>query len=106
MDSDGKIEFDLDRDRIRAILTEAYKAAQETLGVAFHIPSEEFVASVEPYLKSNRVSIPVMLSLPSDHYPGLQIEVNLRRCKVFARIPSHRRNHPKQVQLNRYLKAL
>lgn len=101
-----EIDLDLDRDRIRTVLKETYDIGRELLGVDFDIPAEVFVSQIEPYLGSNRVTFPVFLSLPSKRYPDLKIEVNLRGAKVFARIPSHARNHPKQVLLNRYLKNL
>lgn len=100
------IDVDLNRDRIKTVLKEAYSVGQELLAVSFDISADAFVSQIEPYLGSNRVTLPVFLSLPSKRYPDLKIEVNLRRAKVFARIPSHARNHPKQVLLNRYLKNL
>lgn len=100
------IFLDLDRNRIRSVLSETYKNCKNILGVEFEISEEEFMSRVNPYLDSNRVSIPVFIDLPSQRYPGLKIEVNLRRAKVFARIPSRRRYHPKQVELNHFLKAL
>jgi hypothetical protein len=102
----GEIILDLDRERIRTILKESYTACEDLLGVKFEISQEEFVSKINPYLDSNRVSIPVRIDLPTRKYPGMVIEVDLRRKKVFARIPSHRRNHPKQVYINRYLKSL
>lgn len=102
----GDIVLDLDRDRIRTILGESYSACEDLLGVKFEISQEEFVSKINPYLDSNRVSIPVRIDLPTRKYPGMVIEVDLRRKKVFARIPSNRRNHPKQVYVNRYLKNL
>lgn len=101
-----RVFVDIDRDRIRTILLETYRTTRDVLGIEIEIAEEEFVRQVEPYLESNRISLPVFLGLPNQKYPGLQIEVNLRRAKVFARIPSHRRVHPKQAFLNRYLKVL
>lgn len=100
------IYLDLDRDRIKTVLHETYDTAEDLLDTTFDLSIEEFVAQIDPYLDSNRVSVPVQIRLPSKKYPQLHIEVDLRRGKVFARIPSHARNHPKQVLLNRYLKVL
>lgn len=99
----SEIYIDIDRDRIRSILFEAYDSIGDLLGgVTFNITKEEFLAQIEPFLQSNRVSLPVALPLPSKRYPMLRIEVDLRRCKLFARV------HPKskQAHLNYYLKAL
>lgn len=100
------IELDLDRERIYTVLRETYEICRERLETDFDISVDDFVKSINLFLDSNRVSYTVPLRLPGKKYPGLAIEVNLRRAKVFARIPSRSRNHPKQVFLNRYLTVL
>ena len=102
-----KIVLDVDKDRIRTILGETYKTVEDVLMVSPDISLEEFVSQVDKYLDSNRITnIPVYLDLPTPMFPGMKIEVNIRRAKVFARIPSRRRFHKKQALLNRYLKVL
>lgn len=105
-ETDKNIILDIDKDRIKSILSETYITCKDILNTEFEKSQDEFVSSIMPYLDSNRVSIPVFLDLPSRKYRGMKIEVNIRLQKVFARIPSRSRNHPKQVLLNRYLKAL
>lgn len=106
MRDNNNIFLDINRDRIRKVLSETYRACSELLNVEFEISEDEFVKKIDPYVDSNRVSLPVSINLPSRLYPDMLIEVDLRRAKVFARIPSRARNHPKQVLINRYLKAL
>lgn len=106
MDMPGETVLDLDRERIRTVVGESYSVCKDLLGVDFEISQEDFVKRIDPYLESNRVTIPVRIELPNRKYPGMSIEVDLRRKKVFARIPSRKRNHPKQVYINRYLKSL
>lgn len=101
-----EIRFDLDWDRIRSVLREAYRTVETVLETNVSLTEDEFVSRINPYEESNRVSVPVTMSLPTHKYPQLSVEVDLRRGKVFARIPSRRRNHPKQVLLNRYLRSL
>lgn len=101
-----EIRLDLDRNRIRTVLQETYDIAKDVLQCEFNITAEEFISKVDAYLVTNRINIPVRIDLPCRKFPGLVIEVDLRRAKVFSRIPSHARNHPKQVLLNRFLKAL
>jgi hypothetical protein len=96
------IFLDIDRDRIKTILREAYTASHDLLGAEFNISVDEFVAKIDPYLNSNRVSIPVMLSLPSKKYPELHIEVDFRKKSVIARMA----NKDKRVFLNRYITKL
>jgi hypothetical protein len=99
---DNEINLDLDLDRIKSVLLETYNVCKNQLDIEFNISSEEFVSKINPYLNSNRISIPISLPLPSKHYPEMVIEVNLRQKSVFARF----RNRKKQAQLNYYLNAL
>ena len=98
----GIIALDLDRVRIRDILAEAYKGCADLLGTEFDVTMDVFVSKIEPYLASNRVSIPVQVSLPSRRYPELKIDVDLRQRKVFARMASK----SKQAMVNYFLKTL
>jgi hypothetical protein len=99
---DNFFTLDLDRNRIKTILREAYNISRDFLGVEFSITADEFVSKINPYLDSNRVAIPVALELPTKKFPGMRIEVDFKRKKVFARV------HPpsKQATLNHMLKAL
>ena len=101
-EADDKFVLDLDRDRIRTVVREAYKISSDFLVTDFLISADDFVAQLTPYLDSNRVTIPISLDLPSKKYPGMRLDVDFRRRKVFARV------HPpsKQATLNHMLKAL
>jgi hypothetical protein len=99
---DDKFILDLDRDRIKTVTREAYNISKEFLVTEFLISVEDFVAKLNPYLDSNRVTLPVSLELPSKKYPGMRIDIDIRQKKVFARV------HPpsKQAALNYMLKGL
>lgn len=97
-----KIELDLDRDRIKAVLTETYSICKDMLEVQFNVTVEEFVEKVDVFLGSNRVSTPFLLNLPSLKYPELKIEVNPRKKSVIARMTNKKR----RIFLNRYLTKL
>ena len=73
--------IDLDRDRIKTILLEAYRISRDYLQTEFDLTEEQFVAKIDPYLNSNRVTIPVQLNLHSRKFPGLLIEVDLQDRK-------------------------
>jgi hypothetical protein len=98
----GEIFLDLDRNRIKSVLLETYGACKDFLTTDFSITAEQFVSKIDPYLDSNRISIPVTLDLPSRKYPELKIEVNLRRRGVIARLY----NRTLRTALNRYLTKL
>jgi len=97
-----KIELDLDRDRIKSILSEVYLTCKDILSVTFNITSEEFISQIDKFLNSNRVSISVLIPLPSDKFPDLKIEVNLKNKKVIARMS----NRVKRILINRYITKL
>jgi len=101
-EADGEFIIDLDRDRIRTIVREAYKISSDFLVTEFLISVDDFVDQLAPYLDSNRVTIPISLELPSKKYPGMRMDIDFRRKKVFARV------HPpsKQATLNHMLKVL
>ena len=97
-----EIKLDLDRDRIKAVLKEAYEVCQDTLVASFDIGCDVFVSRIDPYLDCNRISTVVGLHLPSRKYPELVIEIDLRRKKIIARMTNDRvRTH-----LNRFLTKL
>ncbi len=96
------IELDLDRDRIKTVLETTYKTCVDMLGIKFNISVEDFVSQVNKYIDSNRVTIPVTIFLPSDKYPDLRIEVNLRKKSVIARM----KNRKKRIFINRFLTKL
>lgn len=97
-----KVEIDLDRDRIKTVLSESYEVCSNFLGVDFLISKEQFVSKIDPYLDCNRVSIPVFVDLPNNPYPGMRLEVDLRRQKIKVWMFPKK----KQAILNQYLKAL
>ena len=97
-----KIELDLDRDRIKTVLYETYNICRDTLEVEFDISSDIFFGKMDVYLRSNRVTTPVLLDLPSKKYPDLKIEVDPRKKSVIARMG----NRKKRILLNRVLTIL
>jgi hypothetical protein len=101
-EADDKFVLDLDRDRIKTVLREAYVISKDFLQIEFDVSEDQFVAKIDPYLDCNRITIVISLSLPSKKYPLMRIELDPRRKKVFARL------HPpsKQATLNHMLKAL
>jgi hypothetical protein len=97
-----KIELDLDKNRIRTVLAETYNICKDFLDTEILISGDQFVNQIDPFLNSNRVSIPVQIPLPCKKYPGTLIEVDLRRKKVFARMASSKL----QAKLNHFLTVL
>ena len=99
---DNRIILHLDRERIHTVLAAAYGICKDYMRMDFLCTQKEFVAKIDPFLESNRVTIPVLLDLPITKNTMIKIEVDLRRQKVFARM----QHKTKQAQLNYMLKAL
>jgi hypothetical protein len=97
-----KIELDLDGERLRAIIGEAYNICKDYLQTDFDISREQLIAKINPYLECNRISIPIRLELPCKSFPGMIIEVKLRSKKVMVRMFPKRH----QVTLNHMLGGL
>lgn len=101
-DEKYRIHLNIDRERIRTIVAEAYRTCAEMLQIEFLITEEEFTSRVDPFLDGNRVSTTFQLPLPSAAYPEMLIEINPRKPSVFARIA----NRSRQAFVNRFLTKL
>lgn len=99
---DNQHILDLDRNRIKVVLREAYTICCEVLETSFDLSVDEFVSKINPYLDINRITIPVTINLPSRKHPELIIEVDLRKKSVMSRMV----NREKRFLLNRSLKNL
>jgi hypothetical protein len=97
------ISLDVDRDRVRSILKEAYTICHETLNVDFEITQDQFISQIEPYLACNRIaSVPIPIRLPSKRHPELIIETHIQKKSVIARMLDKN----KRIHLNRFLTSL
>ena len=97
-----RIVLDLDRDRIKGILREAYKACKDLLSVEFLVGEDEFVSKVDPYLDSNRVSTDIRIPLPCREHREMLVEIDPRAKKVMVRMV----NRKLQARLNNFLGSL
>ncbi len=96
------IRLDLDRNRIKEVVREAYEFCALNLNTEFNLTADEFVSKIDPYLDSNRVSTMVQINLPSRKYPELLLEIDLRRRSLIARMS----NRDTRIKLNRFLTEL
>lgn len=96
------IYLDIDRDRIRTVLGEAYSISKDMLNVEFNESCEDFVKRIEPFLACNRISTIVTLNLPSKKYPAMTLDIDFRRAKIIAR----NLNKSQRIFINRYLTKL
>ncbi len=96
------ISLDLDRGRLREIVSEAYDHIQTVLNTKIKKTKVSLLSDLETILTSNRVSVPVFFKLGVESSPDMMLRVDLRRREVFA-ISSFKK---KQAKVNQYLKTL
>jgi len=96
------IQLNLDRNRIKTVLSEAYDECGTILETDFIVSKKDFLEKADLFLSTNRVSTPITLQLPSKKYPELRLEVDPRKKSIIARM----HNIYKRVLLNRYLTKL
>jgi hypothetical protein len=101
-DEQNRIVLDLDRDRLRTVLRESYKICRDTLAVEPLILEDRFVAKLEPYLESNRVTTLVTLALPIPGHEEAILELDLRKRSAMIRMA----NRKLQARLNHLIGIL
>lgn len=96
------ISLDLDRNRLREIVGEAYDHILMVLNTKIKKTKISLLSELEAILTSNRVSVPVFFKLGVESAPDMMLRVDLRRREVFA-ISTFKK---KQAKVNQYLKTL
>jgi hypothetical protein len=81
----NKIFVDIDRDRIREIVTEALRMIHEYLGGNFHRSKEEVLEQLNIIISSNKVTTQFFLEIGSDKIPDLVLRVDPVRKKVLCK---------------------
>lgn len=96
------ISLDLNRERLREIVSEAYDHIILVLNTKVKKTKVSLLSELETIITSNRVSVPVFFKLGVESAPDMMLRVDLRRREVFA-LSSFKK---KQARVNQYLKAL
>lgn len=79
------IAVDIDKDRIREIVSEALRMIYENLGGKFHKRKELIMNELEVILSSNKVSTCFFLTIGSERIPDLVLRVDPRRKEVLCK---------------------
>ncbi|MBD3261278.1 MAG: hypothetical protein GF334_06270 [Candidatus Altiarchaeales archaeon] len=103
MAPEKELYVDIDRDRIREIVSEALRMIHEYVGGDFILSREEVMEKLEVILKNKRIgSMQFFLPLGSHKIPDMQLRVDPRRKEVLCKSGFKR----KVIKINRFLRAL
>lgn len=100
--AERSIRVDIDRDRIKEVVSESYRMLQEYTDGDIHISKEEVMSQLERILLSGRISTRFFLNIPSDSMPDMLLRVDPIRRKVLARSKLKKR----AAEINHFLKVL
>jgi hypothetical protein len=96
------IEIDIDKERLREIVTEALRMIYEYLGGEYIKTKEDVLAELDSFITTDRISTEFFLHIGSRSIPDLKMRVDPRRRKVFMK-SSFRK---KVAKLNYFVKLL
>lgn len=101
-DRGNLIEIDIDKERIREIVSEALRMIYEYLGGEYDKTRDEVLLDLEKYIGIDRISTEFFLHVGSRSIPDLKMRVDPRKRKVFMK-SSFRK---KVAKLNHFVKLL
>jgi len=96
------IEIDIDKDRLREIVSEALRMIYEYLGGEYTKTREEVLVELESYIGIDRISTEFFLHVGSRSIPDMKMRVDPRRRKVFLKSSFKK----KVAKLNHFVKLL
>lgn len=96
------IEIDIDKERLREIVSEALRMIYEYLGGEYTRTREEVLAELESYIGIDRISTEFFLHVGSRSIPDMKMRVDPRRRKVFLKSSFKK----KVAKLNHFVKLL
>jgi len=96
------IEIDIDKDRLREIVSEALRMIYEYLGGEYTKTQGDVLTELESYISIDRISTEFFLHIGSRSIPDMKMRVDPRRRKVFLK-SSFRK---KVAKLNHFMKLL
>lgn len=101
-DNAGRIKLDLDRDRIREVVTEALRMMHDHIEGDFLFEDEDVLNQLEKFLKCGVISTMFYLRAPTRRMPDMELRVDPRRRHVLAKSRLKRR----AAALNHMLRML
>lgn len=97
-----QIQIDIDKDRLRELVSESLVMIYEYLGGEYRLSKEEIMEQLEKYLAIERVSTQFFLDVGSEKIPDLKMRVDPKRREILLKS-----SFRKKVQrLNRLVRVL
>jgi hypothetical protein len=97
-----RIQVDIDKDRIREIVSEALRMLHEYLGGEFANTDEQITGNLERILSSGMISTQFYLELGSKKIPDLVLRVDPVRKEVLCKSTFRKR----VAQINHFMRIL
>lgn len=97
-----RVNVDLDKERIRDIVSEALRMTYEYLGGDFTRTREDILEEVEKILATNQIATEFFLFIGSKKIPDLLIRVDPKRKEVLGKSAFKK----KVAKLNHFLRIL
>lgn len=95
---------DINRDRLREIVSEAVRIMNEYIGTnKFKINEQEVIQDLNKVIDSGMVSTEFFLNLKNTEYPDLQLKINPRRRRLLCVSNKFKK---KAAKINHFLKVL
>lgn len=96
------LHVDVDKDRIKEIVSEALRMIYEYLGGEYSISKDQVLENLNKILESNLVSTQFYLNVGSSKIPDLRLRVDPRRRKILGKSSFKK----KVAKLNHFLRIL
>ena len=102
IEREDKIQVDIDRERIREIVSEALRMIHEYFEDDYQYTKEEVLEQLEKLLRSERVTTQFFLRLGSTKIPDLVLRVDPKRRKVLCKSKFRK----KVAKINQFVRIL
>ena len=102
IEREDKIQVDIDRERIREIVSEALRMIHEYFEDDYQYTREEVLEQLEKILTNARITTQFFLKLGSIKIPDLVLRVDPKRKKVLCKSKFHK----KVAKINHFMRIL
>lgn len=102
VDRDNEISLDIDKDRIKEIVSEALRIIKEYSEGNFLVTEESIIEKLNNQLDTNQISTDFYILIPLDKIPDLRIRIDPRRKQILCKSSFKK----KVAKLNRFIKVL
>lgn len=99
---EGRPRLDLDRDRLREVVSEAYRMVEEHVGSTMLVGRSDVLGLLEKQLAAGIVAATFVIPMGCERIPDLRLRVDPRRRKVHLLSSQKKR----AARMNRFMRIL